>query len=89
LKKVLITKTCTAAIPTITALSNMANQKILFSSNNVLEVNYKYQGDGSDLGSLYFEYEEDMLDKHLKRSIIYWKGDREPEGVPIEEAWKC
>ncbi|CAG8432781.1 514_t:CDS:2 [Diversispora eburnea] len=60
-----------------------------WKSNNVLEVNYKYQGDGSDLGSLYFEYEEDMLDKHLKRSIIYWKGDREPEGVPIEEAWKC
>lgn len=60
-----------------------------WKSSDVMEVNYKYQGDGSDLGSLYLEYEKDKLDEYLKRSIIYWKGGREPEGVPIEEAWKC
>ncbi|CAG8482067.1 6781_t:CDS:2 [Funneliformis caledonium] len=58
-------------------------------SSNTLEVNYKYQKDGSDIGSLYFEYEEDQITSYLTKSAKYWKGDRTPDGVPIEEAWKC
>jgi len=60
-----------------------------WKSSNILEVNYKYQKDGSDMGSLHFEYDEDQIMKYLTKSSKYWKGDRKPEGVPIEEAWKC
>ncbi|GES95007.1 exonuclease V [Rhizophagus clarus] len=56
---------------------------------NVLEVNYKFQEDGSDLGSKYFDYDEKQLENYLKKTVKYWKGYRNPEGVPIEDAWKC
>ena len=58
-------------------------------SSNILEVNYKFQKDGNDLGSLYFEYDENQIEDYLKKSAEYWKGDRNPEGVPIEEAGRC
>ena len=56
---------------------------------NVLEVNYVFQEDGSDLGSQYFDYDENELEVYLKKIADYWEGMREPVGVPIEEAWKC
>ncbi|RIA85161.1 exonuclease V [Glomus cerebriforme] len=61
----------------------------IWKSSNILEVSYKFQKDGRDLGSLYFEYDENQIENHLTKSTKYWKGDRKPEGVPIEEAWKC
>ncbi|CAG8650436.1 hypothetical protein RhiirA5_411755 [Rhizophagus irregularis] len=61
----------------------------VWKSCNILEVNYKFQKDGSDLGSKYFDYDENQLDNYLEKTVKYWKGDRKPEGVPIEDAWKC
>ncbi|GES88192.1 exonuclease V [Rhizophagus clarus] len=61
----------------------------VWKTSNVLEVNYKLQKDESDLGSIYFDYNENQLENYLKKTIKYWKGDRKPEGVPIEDAWKC
>jgi exonuclease V len=63
--------------------------KKVWKSYNILEVNYKYQKDGEDLGSKYFDYDETQLENYLNKTVKYWKGDRKPEGVPIEDAWKC
>ncbi|GES80688.1 exonuclease V-like isoform X2 [Rhizophagus clarus] len=63
--------------------------KKVWKACNLLEVNYNLQKDGSDLGSKYFDYDEIQLDRYLRKMIKYWKGDRKPEGVFIEDAWKC
>ena len=63
--------------------------KKVWKACNLLEVNYNLQKDGSDLGSKYFDYDEIQLDRYLGKMIKYWKGDRKPEGVSIEDAWKC
>ncbi|CAG8478184.1 12029_t:CDS:2 [Acaulospora morrowiae] len=77
--------------PTLRTIMTMVKNHFKFfrKSSDTLEVNYRYQGDSSDLGSLNFDYDEEKLDKHLRRSTTYWRGLRDPEGVPIEEAWKC
>ncbi|CAG8571166.1 10535_t:CDS:2 [Paraglomus occultum] len=57
--------------------------------NDELEISYRYQEDGSNLGSVFLTYDEVKLDRDLRRACEYWKGTRKPEGVDIEEAWKC
>jgi len=57
--------------------------------NDQLEISYRYQKDGSNLGSVFLTYDEVKLDRNLRRACEYWKGTRKPEGVDIEEAWKC
>ncbi|CAH1768184.1 22976_t:CDS:2 [Entrophospora sp. SA101] len=75
----------------LSLLAELINEyvKSIGTSSNLLEVNYRYQGDGKDLGSVLFEFEEENLEKKLKRGILYWKGIVKPQGVEIEEAWKC
>ncbi|KAG9300097.1 hypothetical protein G9A89_000837 [Geosiphon pyriformis] len=58
-------------------------------SSNELELSYLYQGDKRIIGTTKFTYDAIQLQKYLKRACDFWKGARTPEGVEIEEAWKC
>ncbi|GBB98975.1 hypothetical protein RclHR1_33800001 [Rhizophagus clarus] len=58
-------------------------------SYDILEVHYILQENRSNLNFKYTNYDENKLTKYLYNTTTYWKGNRNPEDVPIEEAWKC
>lgn len=56
---------------------------------NVLRAEYRASGSGSVIGSKTFVYDAGLLDAYLKKTMAWWKGERMPQGVEIEEAFKC
>ncbi|XP_029468319.1 exonuclease V isoform X2 [Rhinatrema bivittatum] len=54
-----------------------------------LRLEYHYQGDSSLIGAEMVRFEGSDVKEQLGGYIAYWKGQREPKGVDIEEAWKC
>ncbi|GJD00668.1 defects in morphology protein 1 [Colletotrichum higginsianum] len=59
------------------------------SVGRLLAVEYRYRGDGSLIDSLVFPMDERALDLYLGSTMEWWRADREPRGVQIEEAYKC
>ncbi|XP_032901517.1 exonuclease V isoform X1 [Amblyraja radiata] len=56
---------------------------------DVLKIEYCYQADASVIGTEVVRFEEKQVVKELKHYCSFWKGQREAQGVDIEEAWKC
>ena len=59
------------------------------SIGNVLKAEYRDQTDGSILGIKTFLYDRDVVQTYLDDEMRWWKGEREAQGVVIEEAYKC
>lgn len=59
------------------------------SLGNVLKAEYRAQTDGSILGIKSFLYDEDTVTGYLDDEMRWWKGEREAQGVCVEEAYKC
>ncbi|TKW56283.1 Exonuclease V [Colletotrichum tanaceti] len=59
------------------------------SVGRLLAVEYRYRGDGSLIDSLVFPMDDRALDLYLGSTMEWWRADREPRGVQIEEAYKC
>ncbi|OLN97349.1 Exonuclease V [Colletotrichum chlorophyti] len=59
------------------------------SIGRLLAVEYRYRGDGSLIDSQVFPMDDGALDLYLNRTMEWWRADREPYGVQIEEAYKC
>lgn len=59
------------------------------SIGNVLKAEYRDQADGSILGIKTFLYDADVMQSYLDDGLSWWKGEREAQGVCIEEAYKC
>ncbi|KAJ7995741.1 hypothetical protein DPEC_G00247740 [Dallia pectoralis] len=59
---------------------------------NKLQLEYIHQGSGSLVGTTEVEFNEAQLKAELRGYLAFWRGEREPQGVDvenIEEAWKC
>lgn len=56
---------------------------------DVLRVEYRASGNGSVVGVKTFAYDAGILDAYIKHVMAWWKGERMPKGVDIEEAYKC
>ncbi|KXJ88120.1 exonuclease V a 5' deoxyribonuclease-domain-containing protein [Microdochium bolleyi] len=56
---------------------------------DLLAVQYRHRDDGRILGSISFQNDPAALDSYLAKNMQWWQGCREPEGVPIEETYKC
>lgn len=54
-----------------------------------LTTEYTSQTDFTSFASESYEYDEDWLRRHIEKSLQFWKGERHPVGVDIEDAWKC
>ncbi|XP_066267594.1 exonuclease V-like [Branchiostoma lanceolatum] len=54
-----------------------------------LKIEYRYQDDEDSFMTKPVVYDDKMLRRELGHYFDFWKGDREVEGVQIEEAWKC
>lgn len=55
----------------------------------LVSVDYRYREDGSIIGTNTFPVDDEALGLHLESDMEWWKGEREPRGVDIEEAFKC
>lgn len=59
------------------------------SMGEVLSVQYRHRSDGHIIGNQVFPVDADALNKYLDYNLAWWEGQREPDGVAIEEAYKC
>ncbi|MCJ1398207.1 hypothetical protein MMC11_001404 [Xylographa trunciseda] len=59
------------------------------SIGNVLKAEYRDQFDGSILGIKTFMYDRSVIRDYVDDEMRWWKGERETQGVLIEEAYKC
>ncbi|KAL7807616.1 deoxyribonuclease domain-containing protein [Trichoderma gracile] len=55
----------------------------------ILRVQYVFREDGRELNVHDFPVSEQALDAYLAGDMGWWKGERRPRGVRIEEAFKC
>ena len=59
------------------------------SIGNVLKVEFRTPESGEIQGTKTFHYDEDVIQSYLKSEMSWWKGEREAQGVNIEDAYKC
>ena len=59
------------------------------SLGNILKAEYRSRDNGQVLGSKTFAMDQVGLQIYLHREMQWWKGEREPQGVIVEEAFKC
>jgi len=59
------------------------------SIGSVLRAEYRSRDDGEVLGSSTLSMDDSVLKVYLDHELRWWKGEREPLGVIIEEAYKC
>ncbi|GAB7352250.1 hypothetical protein MBLNU459_g2719t1 [Dothideomycetes sp. NU459] len=80
---ILMTSELARAIP----FSN--SSEALSPMGDVLRAEYRASGSGAVIGSKTFAYDAAVLDEYLAQQMAWWKGERPPRGVDIEEAFKC
>ncbi|XP_036888480.1 exonuclease V isoform X2 [Sturnira hondurensis] len=56
---------------------------------DILKIEYIHQETAALLGSEIVFFEEKELRNKVQHYLAYWVGRREPQGVDVEEAWKC
>ncbi|XP_005866085.1 PREDICTED: exonuclease V [Myotis brandtii] len=56
---------------------------------DILKIEYIHQETATVLGSEIVAFEEKELRSKVQHYMAYWVGHREPQGVDVEEAWKC
>ncbi|KAI1208498.1 exonuclease V [Annulohypoxylon truncatum] len=55
----------------------------------LLAVQYRHRDDGRILGNNAFPNDPEALEVYLRQDLEWWRGEREAEGVSIEETYKC
>ncbi|KAI2620778.1 exonuclease V [Hypomontagnella submonticulosa] len=55
----------------------------------LLAVQYRHRDDGRILGVNSFPNDPGALEGYLRQNMQWWRGEREAEGVIIEETYKC
>jgi exonuclease V len=55
----------------------------------ILTAEYRSRDTGEVIGSHSFVHDDKVLDLYVDREMEWWKGEREAEGVVVEEAYKC
>ncbi|KAI1170635.1 hypothetical protein F4777DRAFT_105378 [Nemania sp. FL0916] len=59
------------------------------SIGDLLYVQYRQRSDGHIIGGNSFPNDRAALDGYMKDQVQWWRGEREPRGVTIEETNKC
>ncbi|KAB0387358.1 hypothetical protein FD755_002314 [Muntiacus reevesi] len=54
-----------------------------------LKIEYVHQKTATVLGTEIVAFEEKEMRSKVQHYMTYWMGHREPQGVDVEEAWKC
>uniref|UniRef100_A0A8C3WL35 Exonuclease V n=1 Tax=Catagonus wagneri TaxID=51154 RepID=A0A8C3WL35_9CETA len=56
---------------------------------DILKIEYIHQETATVLGTEIVAFEEKEVRSKVQHYLAYWVGHREPQGVDVEEAWKC
>ncbi|KAH9994592.1 exonuclease V [Xylariaceae sp. FL0662B] len=56
---------------------------------DLLAVQYRHRDDGRIIGNNSFPNDPEALDGYIRQNFRWWRGEREAEGVVIEETYKC
>ncbi|KAL4667765.1 hypothetical protein H8959_006454 [Pygathrix nigripes] len=56
---------------------------------DILKIEYIHQETATVLGTEIVAFEEKEVRAKVQHYMAYWMGHREPQGVDVEEAWKC
>ncbi|VFV22374.1 defects in morphology protein 1 [Lynx pardinus] len=56
---------------------------------DILKIEYIHQETATVLGTEIVAFEEKEVRGKVQHYMAYWMGHREPQGVDVEEAWKC
>lgn len=56
---------------------------------DLVAVIYRHREDGRIIGNQTFPTDTKALSNYLKLDLNWWLGKKNPDGVPIEEAYKC
>ncbi|KAI1853995.1 hypothetical protein JX266_001136 [Neoarthrinium moseri] len=59
------------------------------SIGDLVAVVYRHRDDGRIIGNHTFPTDPEALSNYLKLDLAWWLGKRNPDGVSIEEAYKC
>lgn len=59
------------------------------SIGKVLRVEYRTADTGDIIGTVPLSYREDKITNFLADELAWWRGERDPVGVDIEDAHKC
>lgn len=59
------------------------------SLGKLLSVDYRFRDDGSIIGSYTFPMDDGALNLQIASDMQWWKGERGPRGVDIEDGFKC
>ncbi|KAI1463070.1 exonuclease V [Daldinia caldariorum] len=55
----------------------------------LLAVQYRHRDGGRILGNNSFPNDPEALENYIRENLKWWRGERDPEGVSIEETYKC
>ncbi|KAK9431159.1 exonuclease V [Lipomyces doorenjongii] len=58
-------------------------------TSDQMSVVYYWQGDGQVFAGIDYTYSEEDLQEFVASSLSYWRGERDPKGVEVEDAYKC
>ncbi|KAI5862071.1 exonuclease V [Durotheca rogersii] len=59
------------------------------SLGDLVAVQYRHRDDGRIIGNNTFPNDPEALDAYIGRCLEWWRGERDGEGVSIEETYKC
>ena len=59
------------------------------SLGNILKAEYRSRDTGEVMGSKTFAMDERGLTDYVEKEMQWWRGEREAQGVVVEEAFKC
>lgn len=59
------------------------------SLGGLVAIEYRHRLDGHVIGTHTSPVDDEALGAYLDRNLAWWLGQKEPEGVDIEEAYKC
>ena len=57
--------------------------------SDILRAEFRYSKTGEIIGSSLIIYDEKVIQDYIDKSMQWWGGEREAQGVEIEEAFKC
>ena len=82
-------RTLRELVTLVTAEMNLTFPSGEGSLGSILRVQYVHRDDGRQLKVHEFQVNDTDIDTYLHRNMQWWRGERWPKGVQIEEAFKC
>ncbi|OAL45104.1 hypothetical protein IQ07DRAFT_604601 [Pyrenochaeta sp. DS3sAY3a] len=70
-------------------ITEMQNVLPAASISPILRAEFRFAATGDVIGSELTMYESEIIDQYIATVMAWWTGERDAQGVDIEEAFKC